>query len=101
MPRSGKNDLGSILFDNAMFQIENAVKFAGSIPSVLKSVSEVVGKIADPITDAFGNERVNVRLETTVDRTAFGINWNRELPSGVPALGNDVKITANLALVQA
>jgi WS/DGAT/MGAT family acyltransferase len=48
LPRSGKNDLGSILFDNAMFQIENAVKFAGSIPSVLKSVSEVVGKIADP-----------------------------------------------------
>ncbi|MBN9005083.1 MAG: wax ester/triacylglycerol synthase family O-acyltransferase [Rhizobiales bacterium] len=48
LPRSGKNDLGSILFDNAMFQIENAVKFAGSIPSVLKSVSEVVGKVTDP-----------------------------------------------------
>ena len=32
LPRSGKSDLGSILFDNAMFQIESAVKFAGSIP---------------------------------------------------------------------
>src|SRR6187431_3148086 len=32
LPRSGKSDLGSILFDNAM----------------LKSVSEVVGKISDP-----------------------------------------------------
>ena len=30
LPRSGKSDLGSILFDNAMFQIENAVKFAGN-----------------------------------------------------------------------
>jgi len=39
LPRSGKSDLGSILFDNAMFQIENAVKFAGSIPTMLKSVS--------------------------------------------------------------
>ena len=29
LPRSGKSDLGSILFDNAMFQIESAVKFAG------------------------------------------------------------------------
>jgi diacylglycerol O-acyltransferase / wax synthase len=48
LPRSGKSDLGSILFDNAMFQIENAVKFAGNVPSLLKSVSEVVGKIADP-----------------------------------------------------
>src|SRR6201747_2401514 len=48
LPRSGKSDLGSILFDNAMFQIESAVKFAGSIPTMLKSVSDVVGRISDP-----------------------------------------------------
>ncbi|WGR91179.1 wax ester/triacylglycerol synthase family O-acyltransferase [Bradyrhizobium sp. ISRA443] len=48
LPRSGKSDLGSILFDNAMFQIENAVKFAGSMPTVLKSLSDVVAKVADP-----------------------------------------------------
>ena len=48
LPRSGKSDLGSILFDNAMFQIESAVKFAGSVPTLLKSVSDVVGKISDP-----------------------------------------------------
>src|SRR5215211_4064201 len=48
LPRSGKSDLGSILFDNAMFQIESAVKFAGSIPAMLKSVSDVIGKISDP-----------------------------------------------------
>ena len=48
LPRTGKSDLGSILFDNAMFQIETAVKFASSVPTMLKSVSEVVGKIADP-----------------------------------------------------
>jgi WS/DGAT/MGAT family acyltransferase len=48
LPRTGKSDIGSILFDNAMFQIESAVKFAGSLPTMLKSVSEVVGKITDP-----------------------------------------------------
>ena len=48
LPRSGKSDLGSILFDNAMFQIESAVKFAASVPTMLKSVSEVIGKISDP-----------------------------------------------------
>jgi diacylglycerol O-acyltransferase len=48
LPRSGKSDLGSILFDNAMFQIEAAVKFAGSVPTLLKSVSDVVRKISDP-----------------------------------------------------
>ena len=48
LPRSGKSDIGSILFDNAMYQIESAVRFAGNIPTMLKSVSDVVGKISDP-----------------------------------------------------
>jgi len=48
LPRSGKSDLGSILFDNAMYQIESAVRFAGNIPTMLKSVSDVIGKISDP-----------------------------------------------------
>jgi diacylglycerol O-acyltransferase / wax synthase len=48
LPRSGKSDIGSILFDNAMYQIESAVKFAGNIPTMLKSVSDVIGKISDP-----------------------------------------------------
>ena len=48
LPRSGKSDLGSILFDNAMFQIENAIKFAGNVPTLLKGVSEVVAKVTDP-----------------------------------------------------
>jgi WS/DGAT/MGAT family acyltransferase len=48
LPRSGKSDLGSILFDNAMLQIESAVKFASGVPAMLKSVSDVVGKISDP-----------------------------------------------------
>src|SRR4030088_419525 len=46
-PPSGKSDLGSILFDNAMFQIESALKFLVIVPAMLKSVSDVVGKISD------------------------------------------------------
>jgi WS/DGAT/MGAT family acyltransferase len=48
LPRTGKSDIGSILFDNAMYQIESAVRFAGNIPTMVKSVSDVLGKIADP-----------------------------------------------------
>jgi len=48
LPRTGKSDIGSVLFDNAMFQIESAVKFAGNLPTMIKGVSEVLGKIADP-----------------------------------------------------
>jgi polyisoprenoid-binding protein YceI len=61
---------------------------------------ELVGTIADPITDAFGNERVNVALTTTVDRTAFGLNWNMPLPNGQPALQNEVRLVAELYFVQ-
>ena len=35
LPRTGKSDIGSILFDNAMYQIESAVRFAGNIPTML------------------------------------------------------------------
>ncbi len=48
LPRTGKSDISSILFDNAMMQIESAVKFASSIPTVLKSVSDMAAKISDP-----------------------------------------------------
>jgi WS/DGAT/MGAT family acyltransferase len=48
LPRSGRSDLGSVLFDNAMSQIEAAVKFASTVPTALGSVTDVVGKIIDP-----------------------------------------------------
>jgi polyisoprenoid-binding protein YceI len=61
---------------------------------------ELVGTIADPMTDAFGNERVNIRLATTVDRTAFGLEWNMPLPNGQPALQNEVTLVTELYFVQ-
>jgi polyisoprenoid-binding protein YceI len=61
---------------------------------------ELVGTIAGPITDGYGRERLNVTLETTVDRTAFGLNWNTPLPNGQPALQNEVKLVAELYFVQ-
>ena len=61
---------------------------------------ELAGTIAGPITDAFGNERVNLTLETRVDRTEFGLSWNMPLPNGQPALQNEVKLVAELYFVQ-
>ena len=62
---------------------------------------EIHGTISDPIDDPFGNTRFGLKLETTIDRTAFGVSWNNPLPSGEPALANDVRITADLQLVKA
>ena len=61
---------------------------------------ELAGTIGDPFPHPSGTERLPVRLETTVDRRQFGIEWNMELPNGEPTLANDVKLTAELFLVK-
>src|SRR3954466_4720463 len=59
---------------------------------------EIEGHIKDPAADPYGGERFGLQLETTVDRTKFGISWNNPLPSGDPALSNDVTIVVDLQL---
>jgi polyisoprenoid-binding protein YceI len=61
---------------------------------------EIKGHVNDPAPDPYGGERFGLQLETTVDRTKFGLNWNNPLPSGDPALANDVTIIADLQLVK-
>jgi polyisoprenoid-binding protein YceI len=63
-------------------------------------IVEIKGRITDPFEDPFGNTRFGLRLEATVDRTQYGLNWNNPLPSGAPALANDVQIIAELQFVQ-
>jgi len=63
--------------------------------------AEIRGTISDPITDPWNNERFGLKLETTLDRTKFGLNWNNPLPSGEQALANDVTLIAELQLVKA
>jgi len=53
-----------------------------------------------PAADAFGNTRAHLQLETVIDRTKYGLNWNMPLPSGGNALGNDVTLTVDIALLQ-
>ena len=62
---------------------------------------ELHGTISDPMADPFGNERFGLRLETTIDRTKFGVSWNNPLPTGEPALSNEVKLVADLQFVKA
>jgi polyisoprenoid-binding protein YceI len=59
------------------------------------------GTFNEPIADPYGGQRLGLRLQGTVDRTKFGINWNNPLPSGEPALANDVNLSAELYLVKA
>jgi polyisoprenoid-binding protein YceI len=61
---------------------------------------ELTGRATEPLTDAYGRERFGLTLETTVDRTAFGLSWNLPLPSGEPALSNEVTLVAGLFFVK-
>ena len=62
---------------------------------------ELRGTVSEPIGDPFGNERFGLRVETTIDRTRFGLTWNNPLPNGEPALSNEVRLVAELQLVKA
>ena len=63
--------------------------------------TEVTGTVAAPLTDHADRERVGLQLTTTVDRTAFGVSWNAPLPTGEPALADDVSINAELYFFKA
>ena len=70
-----------------------------TIKGITKPV-QLTGSISGPIVDPYGRQRVNVRLETTVDRSAFGLDWNVPLPSGEPALARDVSLDAELGFIK-
>jgi len=58
------------------------------------------GSVVGPIEDPFGNTKLGIQLETVVDRTKFGLNWNAPLPKGGLMLANDVTLTVDLELLQ-
>ena len=62
-------------------------------PTVLK------GTQTGPITDPYGNARYGLQLQTTIDRTEFGIEWNADMPDGTKALADDVTLKADLSLL--
>jgi len=70
-----------------------------TIRGVTKPV-QVTGTVTPPIVDYMGNDRIGLNLTTSVDRTEFGVDWNQPIPSGDPALANDVTILAELQFVK-
>jgi polyisoprenoid-binding protein YceI len=71
-----------------------------TIKGVTKPVT-VAGTVSPPISDPWGRQRLGIAVTAAVDRTDFGIDWNNPLPTGGPALADDVTIVAELQFVQA
>lgn len=59
------------------------------------------GTITEPHETLGGAIKLGVTLETVIDRTKFGLEWNAPLPKGGFALADDVKLTVELELAQA
>ncbi len=59
------------------------------------------GEIAGPHVNIAGKTGLGLTLETSIDRTQYGLNWNAPLPKGGFALADDVKLTVELELVEA
>ena len=78
---------------------ELAVRGEITIKGVTQPV-DLTGRATAPLTDAYGRERIGLTLSTTLDRTAFGVDWNLPLPGGEPALANEVKLVAELYFVR-
>ena len=62
---------------------------------------KITGTVSGPVRrPSAAATRLGLELETVIDRTAFGLDWNAPLPTGGFAVGNDVKLVAELELVE-
>ena len=69
----------------------------------IKGHSEQVegrGTITDPAITLGDVEKLGITLETVIDRTKYGLDWNAPLPKGGFALADDVKLIVELELAR-
>ena len=57
---------------------------------------EATGRLRGPVAGPGGVDKLALDLEATIDRTAFGMVWQMELPGGGEALANDVRLVVSL-----
>ena len=80
----------------------NEIVFDGEITIRGTSLPATLhGSVTGPVTDPYGNTRYGLKLSTTIDRAAYGITWNADMPDGTKALANEVTLSAELSLVEA
>lgn len=92
-----------ISFESSDIEIEGddvTLKGEITIKGTTKPLS-ATGAVNGPTEDFMGNTRLGFTLETTIDRTEFGVDWNADLPKGGKALGNDVVLRVELEFQKA
>ena len=82
--------------EDGALELRGELEIAGTTREV-----EAHGRIAHVPADLAGGERIGLSLETAIDRTDYGIDWQMELPSGGDVLAWDVTLDIHLELTQA
>jgi polyisoprenoid-binding protein YceI len=81
---------------------DGTVRVAGDL--TLKGVTkeiELIGSVAGPATDPYGNDRIGLELAGVIDRNDFGVKWNAPLPGGGYVLPKDVRIVLDVSAIKA
>jgi polyisoprenoid-binding protein YceI len=91
-----------LLFSAHEVDLASETVSAGGVLTIKGSTKpvEVTGTLTPPMVDAFERERIGLVLSTTVDRQEFGVSFQMPLPSGEPAIGDEVTIVAELYFIR-
>jgi polyisoprenoid-binding protein YceI len=92
-----------IRFESSQIEIgeDGELKIAGEL--TIKDQThpvESTGSISGPAVTFGDVVKIGLTLETVIDRTQYGLNWNAPLPQGGFALADDVKLTVELELAR-
>ncbi|MFN7951770.1 MAG: YceI family protein [bacterium] len=76
------------------FEVVGDLTMHGVTKEVVLAVTDLTPEIKDP----WGNAKRGMTATATLDRTDYGIVWNKALEAGGVTVGNDVKITIELEI---
>jgi polyisoprenoid-binding protein YceI len=71
-----------------------------TIKGIAKPIT-LAGTVAENGEDPWGNQRVGLELEGTIDRRDFDLRWNQTLPNGNLLVANEVTLLVSISAVRA
>ena len=72
-----------------------------TIHGVAKPVTLEVETPSSPNKDPWGNTRIGASAHTKINRKDWGLNWNAALEAGGVLVGEQVKISIDVSMIQA
>jgi polyisoprenoid-binding protein YceI len=97
-------------YPEIVFQSRDGLRFNGrpglfalpgdlTIKGITRTV-ELAGRVVGTGLDTDGRERIGLVMDAEIDRTDYGLVWNRRLETGGVLVGNRVELALDLAAVR-